>query len=73
MIFAAIKYPGLKLLFGTHLNLYTAPIYFTIFISITGIVMLVLYFDGRMRILDPTVVEEDIGRAITNSFKIFYN
>uniref|UniRef100_A0A914DV42 Major facilitator superfamily (MFS) profile domain-containing protein n=1 Tax=Acrobeloides nanus TaxID=290746 RepID=A0A914DV42_9BILA len=65
MIFAAIKYPGLKLLFGTHLNLYTAPIYFTIFISIIGIVLLVLYFDGRMRILDPTVVKEDIVELAT--------
>ncbi|CAD5231831.1 unnamed protein product [Bursaphelenchus xylophilus] len=47
ILFTAIGYPGIPLL-GVHLNLYTAPIWMTIVISIVGIYLLVCHFNGRM-------------------------
>ncbi|KAH7721578.1 Protein Y53G8AR.7 a [Aphelenchoides avenae] len=47
--FTYLGYPGVNFLFGTHINLYTAPILFTIIISVVGIVLLLFWFDGRMR------------------------
>lgn len=55
IIFTTLGYPGIPFLFGTHINLYTAPILMTIAISIIGASLLFFCFDGRMR------VHEDAG------------
>ncbi|KAI6230693.1 hypothetical protein M3Y99_01030400 [Aphelenchoides fujianensis] len=47
--FAGLKYPGIPIGAGLHLNLYTAPVVLTIVISAIGAFLLVFFFDGRMR------------------------
>ncbi|KAF7640460.1 hypothetical protein Mgra_00000281 [Meloidogyne graminicola] len=41
---------------GVHLSLYTAPVYFMAFISIIGLIIVLIGFDGRM---DKTLKEEE--------------
>uniref|UniRef100_A0A915D658 Uncharacterized protein n=1 Tax=Ditylenchus dipsaci TaxID=166011 RepID=A0A915D658_9BILA len=50
LFFTMLKYPGVPFIFGTHINLFTAPILLTIIISTLALVLLVFCFDGRMRI-----------------------
>ncbi|KAE9553921.1 hypothetical protein FO519_002847 [Halicephalobus sp. NKZ332] len=55
--FTTIKYPGVKLIFGIHLNLYTAPVIFNMILSIGAIILLATMFDGRMRV-PPAEIEK---------------
>uniref|UniRef100_A0A7E4VDF0 MFS domain-containing protein n=1 Tax=Panagrellus redivivus TaxID=6233 RepID=A0A7E4VDF0_PANRE len=52
VIFAQIGFPGWPLFLGTHFNVYTAPVVLSAVTSIVGLILLVFYFDGRMRIRD---------------------
>lgn len=52
ILFTALGYPGIPLL-GVHLNLYTAPIWMTIVISIIGIYLLCFHFNGKMHDRQP--------------------
>ncbi|CAD5232750.1 unnamed protein product [Bursaphelenchus xylophilus] len=47
-----LPYPGFEMPFGVHLNLYTAPMYFVLLTVIISIVLLVVWFDGRMHVKD---------------------
>ena len=61
--FTTIKYPGLKLIFGIHLNLYTAPVILNLFLSIGATVLLVTMFDGKMRIPPAEIKNTDEEQA----------
>uniref|UniRef100_A0A914DCW0 Uncharacterized protein n=1 Tax=Acrobeloides nanus TaxID=290746 RepID=A0A914DCW0_9BILA len=47
-IFKTFGYPGREFIFGTHLNLYTAPIYFSICMNLIGLMILGLFFHGKL-------------------------
>lgn len=53
MAFVSLKYPGISLLFGIHLNLFTAPIFLIIFILIIGTYLIIFHFDGEMNKKSP--------------------
>uniref|UniRef100_A0AC34FHE0 Major facilitator superfamily (MFS) profile domain-containing protein n=1 Tax=Panagrolaimus sp. ES5 TaxID=591445 RepID=A0AC34FHE0_9BILA len=55
MIFSRIKYPGITLLFGTHFNLFTAPVYLALILSFVGVILLWFWFHGEMHV--PTKEE----------------
>ena len=57
--FTGIKYPGVKLIFGIHLNLYTAPIILNLVLSIGAIILLVTMFDGKIRVPPAKIKTED--------------
>ncbi|KAE9551241.1 hypothetical protein FO519_005552 [Halicephalobus sp. NKZ332] len=63
VIFAQIPYPGFTLPFGTHFNLYTAPVVLAAVTSFIGITLLFFYFDGKMIIREKPapVFTEDIA------------
>lgn len=63
MIFSQISYPGIPLFFGTHFNLYTAPVVLAGSTSLIGIVLLICCFDGRMKVRDipAPVYTEDVA------------
>lgn len=67
-LFNLLGYPGLPLLFGVHLNLFTAPIMLALLISAVGCVLLTLCFDGRMPVGSHTK-EEDIKEKSTEAIK----
>ncbi|KAI6189704.1 hypothetical protein M3Y97_00037600 [Aphelenchoides bicaudatus] len=46
ILFTMLGYPGIPLLFGTHLNLYTAPVIMVVLISLIGAFSLIFLFDG---------------------------
>ncbi|KAI1720641.1 major facilitator superfamily domain-containing protein 8 [Ditylenchus destructor] len=60
LCFTALKYPGVSFIFGTHINLFTAPILLTIIISSIGICLLLFCFDGRMRIRSQNIIPDDL-------------
>uniref|UniRef100_A0AC34GSP6 Major facilitator superfamily (MFS) profile domain-containing protein n=1 Tax=Panagrolaimus sp. ES5 TaxID=591445 RepID=A0AC34GSP6_9BILA len=51
MLFALIPYPGIKLLFGMHFNLFTAAVYLALITSIIGILALIFFFNGKLNVL----------------------
>uniref|UniRef100_A0A914YVB2 Major facilitator superfamily (MFS) profile domain-containing protein n=1 Tax=Panagrolaimus superbus TaxID=310955 RepID=A0A914YVB2_9BILA len=51
LLFALIPYPGLKLLFGMHFNLFTAAVYLALITSIVGILALIFFFNGKLHVL----------------------
>lgn len=61
--FTTIKYPGVKLIFGIHLNLYTAPVILNLILSIGAIILLVTMFDGRMRIPPAEIQNTDDNQS----------
>lgn len=63
VIFAQISYPGLPLPFGTHFNLYTAPVVLAALTSGIGIAFLIFYFNGKMIIREKPapVFTEDVA------------
>uniref|UniRef100_A0A914QEF0 Major facilitator superfamily (MFS) profile domain-containing protein n=1 Tax=Panagrolaimus davidi TaxID=227884 RepID=A0A914QEF0_9BILA len=50
MIFSRIKYPGITMLFGTHFNLFTAPVYLALILSFVGVLLLWFWFHGEMHV-----------------------
>lgn len=59
-LMAKLKYPGYELAStGLHLNLYSAPIYFLILTIIVSVVLLVGWFDGKMRLLKNKPLEKE--------------
>ena len=50
MVFSRIKYPGISLLFGTHFNLFTAPVYLALILSFVGVILLWFWFHGEMHV-----------------------
>ena len=61
--FTIIKYPGVKLIFGIHLNLYTGPVILSLFFNIGATVLLVTMFDGKMRIPPAEIKNPDEEQA----------
>ncbi|CAD5224634.1 unnamed protein product [Bursaphelenchus okinawaensis] len=61
VLFTLIGYPGIPI-FGVHLNLYTAPIWMTIVISVIGLYLLVKHFNGKMDQLGAINKEVDEKR-----------
>lgn len=60
-----LKHPGYAIgSFGLHLNLYSGPVYLLIFTVIVSLVLLVLCFDGKMR-LTKTIhpIENEVGEG----------
>lgn len=53
-----MKYPGIELGYGLHLNLYSAPIYLLIITIFVSVILLTFWFDGKMRLLKSKPVEE---------------
>ena len=50
MAFTGIDYPGLELFGGIYVNLYTAPALMAGSISVVGIILLIFFFNGKMRL-----------------------
>jgi hypothetical protein len=67
VIFTTLKYPGIPFILGTHINLYTAPIMFTILISLVGALLLAFCFDGRMRVHKDISEMKNMCKFITKS------
>uniref|UniRef100_A0A914P5S0 Uncharacterized protein n=1 Tax=Panagrolaimus davidi TaxID=227884 RepID=A0A914P5S0_9BILA len=74
LIFSLIHYPGIKLLFGMHLNLYTASVYLALITSIIGLFALIFFFYGNLNVLskedDPKNVQEVVTVVNTSSCNI---
>ncbi len=67
LFFTVLKYPGIPFLFGTHINLFTAPILLTMGISIVGLLLLLFQFHGHMRKPDDprlAMRQESYGTAM---------
>ncbi|KAI1715834.1 major facilitator superfamily domain-containing protein 8 [Ditylenchus destructor] len=63
-----VPYPGVPLIFGIHVNLFTIPIMLTIMISVIGLTLLVFCFDGRMRVYPKTMKPDtEMNLAASNS------
>ncbi|KAI6177485.1 hypothetical protein M3Y97_00912800 [Aphelenchoides bicaudatus] len=61
LLFGLLGYPGASLLFGLHLNLYTAPLYTIVLICIIGLVLLICSFDGRMRLYKQVKAKQPVS------------
>uniref|UniRef100_A0A914DZY2 Major facilitator superfamily (MFS) profile domain-containing protein n=1 Tax=Acrobeloides nanus TaxID=290746 RepID=A0A914DZY2_9BILA len=64
IFFTLFGYPGHEFLFGTHLNVYTSPIYLSIFSCLIGITLLLLCFHGK---LQPTKKADDAALPATEN------
>ncbi|KAI1710004.1 major facilitator superfamily domain-containing protein [Ditylenchus destructor] len=62
-----VPYPGVPLIFGIHINLFTIPIMLTIMISVVGLSLLVCSFDGRMRVYPGTETDPDTDSYLAAS------
>ncbi|KAI1712372.1 major facilitator superfamily domain-containing protein [Ditylenchus destructor] len=58
LCFSKMSYPGVPLLFGAHINIFTAPSYLIITICIIGVILLLCCFDGRMRIAGKSLQDQ---------------
>ncbi|KAI1705080.1 YEATS family domain-containing protein [Ditylenchus destructor] len=58
LCFSRMSYPGVPLLFGAHINIFTAPSYLIITICIIGAILLLNCFDGRMRIAEKSLQDQ---------------
>jgi hypothetical protein len=61
-IMSHLKYPGLEIgSTGLHLNLYSAPTYLLILTIIVSVILLIFWFDGKMRLLkSPSPINSEI-------------
>uniref|UniRef100_A0A7E5A199 MFS domain-containing protein n=1 Tax=Panagrellus redivivus TaxID=6233 RepID=A0A7E5A199_PANRE len=55
MLFTLLGYPGASLFLGFNLNLYTAPFYLAILLSIVAVILLIFFFNGTMRITQKKI------------------
>uniref|UniRef100_A0A7E4VED7 MFS domain-containing protein n=1 Tax=Panagrellus redivivus TaxID=6233 RepID=A0A7E4VED7_PANRE len=53
LLFTLIKYPGVSLFLGFHLNLYTAPVYLAMITTGIGLALLIFLFNGKLRTKKP--------------------
>uniref|UniRef100_A0A914DI28 Methyltransferase domain-containing protein n=1 Tax=Acrobeloides nanus TaxID=290746 RepID=A0A914DI28_9BILA len=67
--FMGLGYPGADFIFGTRLNLYTVPILLTFGVSIIGIILLIFFFDGKMRIRKKEVLFEKVSTISSDGSK----
>uniref|UniRef100_A0A914Y6X7 Major facilitator superfamily (MFS) profile domain-containing protein n=1 Tax=Panagrolaimus superbus TaxID=310955 RepID=A0A914Y6X7_9BILA len=67
LIFSLIHFPGLKLLFGLHFNLYTASVYLALFTSIIGLLALIFFFYGNLKVLPKKAGQDEIIVATENN------
>uniref|UniRef100_A0AC34QFF3 Uncharacterized protein n=1 Tax=Panagrolaimus sp. JU765 TaxID=591449 RepID=A0AC34QFF3_9BILA len=62
--FTKLVYPGPKLLFGIHLNLYTAPAMLMLILYVISLALLFTIFDGKMRIPPAEIQLDDESQIV---------